>query len=175
MLFDFDCYVDLVLINLALGDDVVVFGIFGAGSGSPLYIQNVQRDSEFGPQAGVLSRTGPGNLDTLTGMVGPLSPVAGSIDLAIDVAATGQPFGAFVSYLGRANIPLAGPNPPTLFLDLTSTLLFLEIQPGPLATTSIQLPNDLSFAGQSFRFQGAHGGGGQPLQLTNALDVYLGT
>jgi len=58
--------------------------------------------------------------------------------------------------------------------DATGELLMLSTLPGPIATFSIPIPNDVLLAGYDLSTQAMHLGGVQPFALSNAQDLTLG-
>lgn len=132
-------------------------------------LRNVALDGGLGPVNGAIARTGAGNVDSLSGTVGPLG---GVVSYAVDLARTGQPAAAIAGFASPTSAPfgVAG----TLLVDVSTPALFFELVSGSPATLDLAIPNDVSFAGFLVATQAAHLGGGQPLALTNALDVYLG-
>ena len=105
------------------------------------------------------------------------APVLGqSFGLDVDLGGTtGHALGAVVGYAGGLTLPLAGGQ--TLLVDITDPageLLGQALTPGPLASWSLGIPDDVSLCGFDVSVQGVHVGGVSPFALSNALDLVLG-
>ncbi len=99
-------------------------------------------------------------------------PCVGSVDLA---GTTGHNYAWLVGYASPLTLVLGSGQ--VLLVDVTHAageLLGQVPSPGPMATFSMPIPSDPSFAGLEVFTQALHFGGVQPVALSNALDLFLG-
>ncbi len=97
----------------------------------------------------------------------------GTVDLA---GTTGHAFAVLVGYSSPMTFPLAGGQ--TLLVNIADPNGELLAQPplaGPVATYDIPVPVDAALAGFEAFTQALHFGGVQPIALSNAQDLFLGS
>lgn len=119
-------------------------------------------------RASVTLRTASGNALSYTAS----APVLGAVFRAeVDVTLTGHTSAFVAASLSPTSILL--PSGQTLLSGLAQAQ-FLGIEDGPIARWELCLPNDPALAGIEIATQAFHLGGGQPVALSNALDLVFG-
>ncbi len=165
-------------------DVIAPFGVWNDMNQKITYPVPEEYQSEGAPKAAAIYRAPPLTSDcplaraffrTVADNAFSLSTTTPSLgrtmDITVDLAKTGHPFGFAFSFTNQANYML--PDGQTL-LTAGPFALGLSLEGNPLAQGSIVIPNDPNLAGMSFSIQALHFGGGQAFALSNALDLVLG-
>jgi hypothetical protein len=103
------------------------------------------------------------------------APVLGSqFTATVDLTTSGHAFALLVTYDGAVDITL-GTGQHLLCANVHgSGLLFQAVQPGPLASFSATVPNDVFLCGLQAHMQAIHFGTVRPYALSNAQDLVFG-
>lgn len=97
-------------------------------------------------------------------------------EATLDLALTGQDLGVVIGTFSALELALPGGQ--TLLTNLADPggeLFGFALTAGPTVTLSSLVPNDPALVGVFVAAQGAQFGAGQPFQLSNALDLTIGT
>ncbi len=118
--------------------------------------------------ATVTSRNGGANPSSYTAD----AVVLGAMwNASVDLTTTGHDYAFVLGTVVPANLTLAGGQ---VLLISGAEVFELPLKPGPIATWSVPIPNDLTFAGLRIYSQAGHLFGVMPYALSNAQDLCIG-
>lgn len=136
-----------------------------------LNIRNFKPSGLPGPEHGTVRRFAEGNQNNaLRGEVGGLGETA---EIRLAITGTGHDAGLVLGYLQPANIFLPQLGGTALVSPTTAEVFGFPLSTDPEAVFTVDVPNDPSLSGFRVYSQGVLFEIGQPLELTNALDLYL--
>jgi hypothetical protein len=123
-----------------------------------------------GPASAVVRNAGPNPASLQTS-----PPVLGSLfTAAVDLTSTGHSMAVVYAFDGAVDIARPG-GQHVLCADLYGHgLLYRALQPGPVATFTLSLPDELALCGFRLSMQAIHLGTAVPFALSNAVDLVLG-
>jgi hypothetical protein len=102
-------------------------------------------------------------------------PLVGTTVVAsVDLSTTGHALALLIGYDTPGEVVLHGGQVLLVADGGSGELLQLGAQPGPLASFSIDIPNEPALCGFQLATQAGHFGGGAPFALSNAQDLVLG-
>ena len=166
--------IDAVTVSSAPNRDITI-----TSSAAPMLVVTFTNTDNLGMAIDNLRHTvpAPASSTLRNAGVNPVShaaapPVLGSVwTLSVDLTSTGHGFAQVFGFPAPANVPLAGGQ--TLLVGGTMAFA-LPIQPGPIATWSLPLPDHPGLVGLPLHTQGVHVGGVVPFVLSNARDLVFG-
>ena len=161
---------DLVAVRGPLGDALCAWH-GDAGGDDDVRAKNVRADGGVGQQAGALFRNAGTNAATYTVDVGGLG---GALVATVDLSSSTHPLALLFAYLAPSALPFGSQEILVDLLDPAGEILGLPPALGPSAQFSVPIPNNSALCGLLLATQAVHAGGPDPLELTNAQDVYLG-
>ena len=156
------------------GEDSSATGVNGAeGDNSRSFSGAVYVFDADGPDASVATRTAGANVPSY---VAQPARIGSTWTGTVDVGRTGHTAAALFFFLQPT---LVGPVWNDHWLLVGSAfpageLFGLPLEPGPLATFQLAIPNSLDLLGRVLVSQAAHVGGVQPIALSHAQDLTLG-